>query len=72
MHGVVATLTQPKSDQYNNPKQLEIWTYANKICRHTIISTWTNNLFDVYYSNKEAKDIWELMNLKYTAEDVGK
>jgi len=27
-------------------------------------------MFDVYYSYKEAKDIWDSLIFKYTAEDV--
>jgi hypothetical protein len=36
------------------------------------LSNVTNDLFDVYCSYKEAKDIWELMATMYTAEDAGK
>jgi hypothetical protein len=32
----------------------------------------TNDLFDVYCSYKEAKDIWESMATMYTTEDVEK
>jgi len=30
----------------------------------------SNDLFDVYCSYKEAKEIWDSLILKYTAEDV--
>ena len=30
----------------------------------------SNDLFDVYASYKEAKDIWDSLILKYTAEDI--
>ncbi|OIT19105.1 hypothetical protein A4A49_62088, partial [Nicotiana attenuata] len=46
--------------------------HANKVCRHTIISTLSNELLDVYVSYKEAKKIWESMITKYTAEDATK
>ena len=32
----------------------------------------TNELFDVYYSYKEAKDVWESMVTKYIVEDACK
>ena len=50
----------------------ESWTYANKVCRHTILTTLSNELFDAYCAYKEAKIIWDSMLKKYTAEDVGK
>jgi len=30
----------------------------------------SNDLFDIYCSYKEAKDIWDSLILKYTVEDV--
>ncbi|CAL8992693.1 unnamed protein product [Prunus brigantina] len=44
---------------------------CNKICRHTILSTLSNELFDIYCSYKTAKEIWENLNKKYVIEDVG-
>ena len=72
MHGVASALTDPRPPSTATPKLIQDWTYANKVCRHTIISTLSNELFDVYCSYKDAKDIWESMILKYTAEDAEK
>ncbi|XP_017974554.1 PREDICTED: uncharacterized protein LOC108661606 [Theobroma cacao] len=69
VHGVVFALIDSKPDDI---KMLEPWMYANKACRHTIISTLFNKLFDVYNSYKKVKQIWESMIAKYTTEDVGK
>ena len=56
-----------------NPNvNVEAWAHANKVFRHTILTTLSNELFDVYNTYKEAKVIWESMVTKYTAEDVGK
>ena len=67
MHGV-AWLLSTKNTLLN----FEAWTYANKVCRHTILTTLSNELFDVYRAYKEPKVIWELMLRKYVAKDVGK
>lgn len=67
IHGVAWALTNTQNDQ-----NAENWQYANKVCRHTILSTLSDELFDVYCSYKESKAIWDSMVLKYTAEDVGK
>ena len=48
------------------------WTHANKVCRHTILITLSNELFKVYFACKESKVICELMLTKYTVEAVGK
>lgn len=57
MHGVATALTHLKPDSTVDPTQLEMWTYANKVCRHTIVSTLTNEWFYVYCSYKEVKEI---------------
>jgi len=44
---------------------VETLTHANKVCRHTIMSTLSNDLFDVYCPCKEAKEIWDSMFVKY-------
>ena len=48
------------------------WTHENKVCRHTILTTLSNELFNVYCAYKEAKVIWESMLRKYTAKDIDK
>ena len=67
MHGVAWLLSV--ENMHVNTKT---WAHANKVCRHTILTTSFNKLFDVYYPYKEAKVIWESMLTKYTAKDVGK
>ena len=42
------------------------------MCRHTILTTLSSELFDVYCAYKEAKVIWESMLTKYTTKDVAK
>ncbi|XP_014499072.1 uncharacterized protein LOC106760139 [Vigna radiata var. radiata] len=72
MYGVAAALSSLKPDSTvpSNSKLVEEWTYANKVCRHTLLSAFFNNLFDVFCSYKEAKDIWDSLILTYTAKDV--
>ena len=72
LHGMAFALTEPKPDAATDQKIVEAWVHANKVCRHTIISTLSNDLFDTYCPHKEAKLIWDSMVQKYTAEDVGK
>ena len=67
MHGVAQALTTMQPDH-----DADLWLHSNKVCRHTILSTLSNELFDVYCSYKEAKAIWDSMITKYTAEDAGK
>jgi len=73
VHGVAFALTDVKPDEdKSDAKQIEKWNNANKVCRHTILSTISDVLFDVYCSYKVAKEIWDNMNVKYTAEDATK
>ena len=52
IHGVAWALSNPQNDQ-----NAESWQYANKVCRHTILSTLSDELFDVYCAYKESKKI---------------
>ena len=70
MYGVPLVLTTSKPDSTTIAKQVDDWIHANKICRHTLLSVLSNDLFDVFTSYKNAKDIWDSLILKYTVEDI--
>ncbi|XP_071933566.1 uncharacterized protein [Coffea arabica] len=72
IHGVAYALTESQPSATTDAKTQETWQYANKVCRHTILQTLSNELFDVYCSSKEAKAIWEALVTKFTAEDATK
>ena len=72
VHGVAYALTDPKPPLDAGKQIQDAWLYANKVCRHTILQTISNELFDVYCSYKEAKLIWEALIKKFTAEDATK
>jgi hypothetical protein len=57
MYSVANALTEPKPASTATEKVIEQWTHANRVCRCTILSTLSNDLFDVYCAYKEAKDI---------------
>ncbi|KAG4958682.1 hypothetical protein JHK87_035315 [Glycine soja] len=70
MHGVVFALSTPKPDVADDASQLQQWVQVNKVCRHNLLSALSNDLFDVYCSYTESKDICDSLILKYTVEDV--
>jgi len=72
MYKVTFAFTTSKPDSSMFAKQFDVWTHANKVCRHTLLSVLCNDLFDVYCSYKDAKDIWDSLILKYIAKDVVK
>ncbi|XP_071905928.1 uncharacterized protein [Coffea arabica] len=72
IHGVAYALTESQPSATADAKTQEAWQYANKVCRHTILQTLSNELFDVYCSSKEAKAVWEGLVTKFTAEDATK
>ena len=49
---------------------LPTWETRNKQVRHAILSTISNELFDIYCKFKVAKEIWDAMNKKYILEDA--
>ena len=63
----ILTDPKPKSDSENLSK----WENGNKQVKHVILSTLTNELFDVYCQYKLAKQIWDAMTKKYILEDAG-
>ena len=65
--GHILTDPKPKSDF----EDLSKWENENKQVRHAILSTLTNELFDVYYQYKVAKEIWDVMTKKRILEDDG-
>ena len=72
MHKVTSALPNPALESNSDTKLLDSQVYANKVCRHVLLSTLSNKLFDIYYHYKEAKEIWENMIVKYKDEDASK
>ncbi|XP_068504307.1 uncharacterized protein [Phaseolus vulgaris] len=72
MYRFALALTTSKPDSTTIAKQVDDWIHANKVCRHTLLSVLSNDLFDFYASYKNAKDIWDSLILKYTVEDIVK
>jgi len=70
IYGVATALTSSKPNSNIPSKHVEDWIHANKVCQHTLLSALSNDLFDVSFSYEEAKEIWNLLILKYTAEDI--
>ena len=66
--GYAFAITDPKPEK---EKELQNWEKANKICRHIILSTLRNALFDVYRPYKTATEIQESLNMKYILVDAG-
>ena len=62
-------LTDPKPE--DGSELLPTQEIDNKQVRHDILSTLSNELFDVYCQYKVAKEIQDAMNKKYILEDVG-
>ena len=65
--GHILTDLKPKSDSKDSSK----WENENKQVRHGILSTLTNELFDIYCQYKVAKEIWDSLTKKYIVEDTG-
>jgi len=72
MYGATLALTTSKPDSTTVVKQVDDWIYANKVCRHTLLSVLSNDLYDVYAFYKNAKGIWDSLILKYTVKDIVK
>ena len=57
LHGVADALTESAPSPDADQAKIAAWTYANKVCRHTLINTLSNDLFDVYHVKKETSKI---------------
>lgn len=47
MHSVASSLSELKPMSSTTQKVIDQWTDVNKVCRYTILSNLSNNLFDV-------------------------
>ena len=65
--GHILSDPKPKSDS----KDLSKWKNENKQVRHVILSTLTNELFDVYCQYKVEKEIWDALTKIYIVENAG-
>ncbi|XP_027151882.1 uncharacterized protein LOC113751937 [Coffea eugenioides] len=72
IHGVAYALAEAQPTATMDVKTQESWQYTNKVCRHTVLQTLSNELFAVYYSCKEVKTIWEALITKFITEDATK
>jgi len=70
MYEVALALTTFEPDSSTAARQVNDWIHENKVCRHTLLSVLSNDLFNIYASYKNAKDIWDSLILKYTVEDI--
>ena len=70
MREVVFAFYTPKFDVAADASQLQQWFQANKVCWHTLLYVLSNDLFNVYCSYKESKEIWDSLILKYIAEGM--
>ena len=61
MDGVVFALSTPKLNVANKASQLQQWVQANKVCRHSLLSALSNDLFDVYCSDKEVRSTFKFV-----------
>ena len=62
-------MTDPKPEDGSH--LLPTWETENKQVKYAILSTISNELFDIYCQFKVVKEIWDAMNKKYILEDAG-
>ena len=65
------TLSPPEEGCKDFDNKTKTWTANNKICRYTILSALSCNLYDIYYTYKNAYEIWNLLSKKYIIEEAG-
>ena len=65
--GNILTGPKPRTDF----EDLSKWENGNKQARNIILSTLTNELFDVFCQYKVAKEIYNALTKKYIVQDAG-
>ncbi|KAK9200100.1 hypothetical protein WN944_015295 [Citrus x changshan-huyou] len=51
------TLSSPEEGCEDFDNKMKTWTVNNKICRYTIVSALSNNVYDIYYTFTNADEI---------------
>ena len=72
MHNLIEYLTfsPPVEGCEDFDNKMKTWNANNKICRYTILSALSNNRYDIYYTYKNAYEIWNLLSKKYIIEEA--
>lgn len=47
------------------------WSHGDYMCRHSILMSLDDSLYQIFYEKSSAKDLWESLTKKYTVDDAG-
>ncbi|KAL2526336.1 Retrovirus-related Pol polyprotein from transposon TNT 1-94 [Abeliophyllum distichum] len=50
---------------------VDAWKYSDFLCRNYVMNGLADSLYNVYYTIKTAKELWESLDKKYKIEDAG-
>ncbi|XP_075481108.1 uncharacterized protein LOC142521814 [Primulina tabacum] len=64
------TVAENETDT-NMRAALDAWNQSDFLCKNYILNELDNALYNVYCQVKTAKEVWEMLDKKYRAEDAG-
>jgi len=72
---LVYVINTPSSDESKNEtinqlRRRQKWEIDDYTCKRHILNAMNDSLFDLYYSVKFAKELWEKMKMRYMKEDA--
>ena len=59
------------ADGFSNQADLDSWDSKDYMCRNYILNCLIPELYDIYYTCKTAKELWNSLEKKYSTEDAG-
>lgn len=64
------TVAENETDA-NKRAALDAWNQSDFLCKNYILNGLDNALYNVYCQVKTTKELWEMLDKKYRAEDAG-
>ncbi|XP_058761166.1 uncharacterized protein LOC131634515 [Vicia villosa] len=69
--GDSAAKEKAAADNLQLQKEIALWQENDYLCKHHILNSLADDLYDYYNNHKTAKQVWEALQKKYDTEEAG-
>src|SRR3954469_3458558 len=69
--GDSAAKEKAAADDLQLRKEIALWQENDYLCKHHILNSLADDLYDYYSNHKTAKQVWEALQKKYDTEEAG-
>src|SRR3954468_13568013 len=69
--GDSAAKEKATADDLQLRKEIALWQENDYLCKHHILNSLADDLYDYYSNHKTAKQVWEALQRKYDTKEAG-